>query len=110
VTTRREAPGDLPPWIRLGPDFLTIEIVARPGSNRRGLVRIDPRGPVIAVEAPAEKGRANRQIIDSIVEFAGVARSAVTLIRGESAKTKVIRIATGDPKMTAHRIIAKIES
>ena len=91
-------------WVRVGPDFVTIEIVARPKSGRRGPLRIEPRGLVIAVSSPAEKGRANTELIATIADLAGVSRSAVTILRGASARFKVMRIKTAEPAMMTERL------
>lgn len=96
----------LPPWLRISDGFVSAEIVARPGSARRGLLRIEDRGLVIGIRAPAEKGKANGELIDTIAEMAGVARSAVSILRGTSSRTKVVRIASGNAKALAQRLAA----
>lgn len=98
-------PDDAPPaWLRTGPDFVTMEILARPGSQRRGVLRIEARGPVIGVTAAAEKGRANAELIELIAELAQVPRAAVSILRGDTARAKVIRIASQAPSELARRL------
>ncbi len=94
----------LPPWIRIGDGFITAEIVARPGSPRRGLIRVEERGLVIGIRAPAEKGKANQELIETVAEMAVSPRSAVSILRGTSSRTKVVRIATPDAKALAERL------
>jgi uncharacterized protein len=91
----------LPAWLRTGSDFITIELLARPGSQRRGVLRIEARGPVIGVTAAAEKGKANAELIAIVAELAEVPRAAVTIVRGDTARTKVVRIATSKPSEVA---------
>lgn len=88
---------------------MTIEIVTRPGSQRRGLLRVDPRGLVIGVASPAEKGKANDELIAAIAEIADVARGEVSILRGASTRNKVVRIATAEPSEVAQRLSAILE-
>ncbi len=83
---------------------MTIEIVARPGSQRRGLLRVERRGLVIGVASPAEKGKANDELIATIADIAGVARGAVSILRGAVTRNKVVRIATAKPSEVARRL------
>ena len=65
--------------------FVTIEVLARPGSRRIGLLRVEARGLVIGVASPAEKGRANEELIATIANMAGVPRDKVSILRGSSS-------------------------
>jgi uncharacterized protein (TIGR00251 family) len=95
-----------PQWLRAGSDFVTIEIVARPGSQRRGVLRAEPRGLVIGIASPAEKGKANDELIAAIANIAGVPRGEVSILRGAGARSKVVRIATAHPSAVAQRVLA----
>ena len=88
---------------------MTIEIVARPGSQRRGLLRAEPRGLVIGVASPAEKGKANDELIAFIAHIAGVARGDVSILRGAGARKKVVRIASAQPSEIARRLSMLVE-
>jgi uncharacterized protein YggU (UPF0235/DUF167 family) len=98
-----------PAWLRIGADFVTIEILARPGSQRRGLLRVEPGGLVIGLASAAVKGRANNELIALIADIAGVARTNVSILRGASARLKVVRIECNKvrvaPKEVADRIM-----
>ncbi len=92
------------PWIRLGDGHVTVEINARPASRKRGLLKIQPSGPVIGLVSAPEKGRANRELIELMAEIAGVPASAVSIIKGLGTRRKVIRIETPSP----HTMAAKL--
>jgi len=94
-----------PQWLRTGSDFVTIEVVARPGSQRRGLLRVEPRGLVIGLASPAEKGKANEELIATIAEVAGVHRREVSILRGAASRTKVLQIATAQPAEITSRLL-----
>ncbi len=94
----------LPRWLRIARDAVTIEVTARPGAPRHGILRIDERGPVIGLRSAAERGRANDEIIAMIADLAGAAGSQVEIIRGASSRQKVLRIRTSEPGCVAQRL------
>ncbi len=64
----------------------------------------DARGLVVALNAPPDKGKANEELIDFLARMVGVPRSAVAIVRGASARKKLLRIATESPNAVADRI------
>jgi uncharacterized protein len=58
----------------------------RPGIDRRGDVL------VVRVAAPPVDGRANDAVCKAIAEAAGVPRSRVSVIRGQTGRDKTIRV------------------
>ena len=99
-------------WIAIGDGFVTIEIVARPGASRRRIVRIDPRGLVIALNSAPEKGKANDELIEFLARELKVPRTAIAIIRGETSRRKTIRIGPCDGAAIAARLetLARTES
>lgn len=95
-----------PPWISAGRDAVTLQVLAKPGSSRRGIIRADPRGLIIALNAPPEKGRANDELITLISRALGVSRAALELSSGTGSRHKTLRISTSDPASVASRLIA----
>jgi uncharacterized protein len=93
-----------PEWLVCGDGFATIHVVARPGASRRGIVRCDPDGLVIALNSPPEKGKANDELIDVLARALRVPRSAVIIERGHNARRKTVRIATPDPTALAGKV------
>jgi uncharacterized protein len=92
-------------WLRVGKDHLTIELSVRPGSGRQGWQSMRPTGPVIALNSPPEKGRANRELIEFIATAVEVAAGSVSIIKGQSARHKVVRIETSAPAALASKLI-----
>ena len=88
---------------------MTIEIIARPGLPRLGILRVEERGLTFGIAAPAEKGKANDELIATIALLAKVSRSEVSIIRGTGTRNKVIRIASADATTLAARL-ARIEA
>jgi len=83
---------------------VTIQVSARPGAGHQRIVRADHRGLVVALNAPPEKGKANEELIDFLAGLIGVPRSAVAIVRGTSARNKLVQIATSTPETIADRI------
>jgi uncharacterized protein len=98
------APSGEPPWLRVSADSVTIEVVAHPGSSRSGIRSATDRGLIVDVHAAADRGRANAELIATIAKALGVPRSAIAIIRGETARHKAIRIDTAEPASIANRL------
>jgi uncharacterized protein len=92
--------------LRLGDSYLTIELSVRPSAGKQGFLHSRPNGPVIALRSAPEKGRANRELIDYLAAILDVPARAVTIIKGESARQKVLRVETA----SAHALAAKLSS
>jgi len=83
---------------------VTLKVMARPSASRAGILRVDPRGLVIGLAAAPERGKANAELIEAVARMAGVARSAVELVAGATARHKSLRISCGDPAAIAARL------
>jgi len=99
----REAAADhaAPTWINCGSDFVTLRVVVRPGVSRKGVVRVDARGLVIALNSRPEHGKANDELVEYLARTLKLPRSAVTIARGVASRNKIIRIATETPETLA---------
>jgi uncharacterized protein len=103
------APHALPPWIRIGRGAVTVEILARPGASRTAVLRVEPRGVAIGIAAPADKGKANAELVRFVAKLAEVTRGSIEIVRGESSRSKAIRISTAEPASVAAALIAGIQ-
>jgi uncharacterized protein YggU (UPF0235/DUF167 family) len=64
---------------------------------------------VIGVASPAEKGKANQELLATIAAIAGVARGEVSILRGAGTRSKVVRIASAQPSEIARRLSMLVE-
>ena len=86
--------GDVP-WRRVERDgSITLAIHAQPGAKRTEVAGAHGDCLKIRLAAPPVEGRANAALIAFLAEQFGVPRSAVTLLRGEAARRKTVRIAS----------------
>jgi hypothetical protein len=108
MAPRAGASSPLPDWLRCRGDSLTITVLARPKASRTGVIGVDRRGLVIGLNSPPERGRAKDELIATIAALAGVARSRVSVARGASGRSKVVRIAAHDPGRVAAAINAAV--
>jgi uncharacterized protein (TIGR00251 family) len=75
-------------------DALTLRLHVQPGAARTGWAGLHGEDALkLRLSAPAVEGRANRACLDYLAEQAGVPRRSVTLLRGEHAREKTVRIA-----------------
>lgn len=95
-----------PPWLSVCRDSVTLTVLARPGAPRAGVLRIDPRGPVVGLKSAPERGKANAELVEIVARMAGVARSAVELVAGAAGRQKSLRIAASNPAAIAARLHA----
>jgi uncharacterized protein (TIGR00251 family) len=93
-------------WLSWDSNSLTIQVVARPGASRRRIISVNPRGVVVALNSPPEKGRANEELIDFLARSVSVPRSTITIVRGDTSRHKTIRITVRDPSRVAAVLLA----
>ncbi len=89
------------PGLVSGEGFVSLQVVAKPGSAHRRVLRGEPRGLLIALNSQPSKGRANEELIEFLADLLGTPRSAVTIIRGHTARVKTVRIAVREPARIA---------
>jgi uncharacterized protein len=90
--------------MRVSVDEVVIEVAARPGASKRGVVRGGPGGLVIRLNSAPEKGNANLELIEYLADQLRVPRSAVMIARGKTSRRKTIRIVTHQPAKVAARL------
>jgi uncharacterized protein len=91
-------------WMRVSVDEVMLEVTARPGASRRGVVGVTGERLVVALNSRPEKGAANEELIDYLAREIRVPRSAIMIVRGETARRKTIRIITHEPAKAALRL------
>ena len=99
--TDRGAGSIAPGWLTIADGSVTLQILARPGSTRGGILGVEARGLIVALTSPPEKGKANDELIAVIAAAAGVARTSVVIAGSGASRRKRVRIATGDASRVA---------
>ena len=73
---------------------MKISIIAHPNSKKPRIEKDMLENIHIYVSEPAKDNKANEAIIKSIAKQYGVAKTAVTLVRGARSKNKLFEILT----------------
>jgi uncharacterized protein len=72
---------------------VTLEIHTQPGAKKSEVSGIHGDCLRVRVAAPAVEGKANAALIAHLAKAFGVPKHAVTIVRGETARRKTVRIA-----------------
>jgi len=65
-----------------------VSVRAQPGARRTGVVGEHGGSLKIAVNAPPDKGKANKALVDVLGTFFGVPRAQIELLSGHAARDK----------------------
>ena len=73
---------------KAGPSF-SIDVKVHPKSKKNA---VEKKGEIykVWVQAPPEKGKANREMIRLLAEHFGLAPSQIRLVRGEKSRSKIL--------------------
>jgi uncharacterized protein (TIGR00251 family) len=71
---------------------VTVDIQVKPRSSREAVGPVQADRLLVAVNAPPVDGKANEAVVRVLAETFGVARSAVSIVRGETGKKKTVRM------------------
>jgi len=85
---------------------VTLDIAVKPRSSREGVGPVQGDRLCVAVNAAPIDGKANEAVVRVLAGTFKVARSAVTIVRGETGRKKTVRIA-GVTAATAARVIGE---
>ncbi|RMG12338.1 MAG: YggU family protein [Planctomycetota bacterium] len=69
-----------------------VRVAARPGAARSAIQGVLGGALKVAVAAPPEKGKANKELTRFLARRLGVRRAQVSLVSGEASRSKTIRI------------------
>jgi uncharacterized protein (TIGR00251 family) len=90
--------------MRVSIDEVVIELTARPGASRRGVVGVSGDRLIVAIHSQPDKGKANDELIEYLAREMRVPRSALLIVRGETSRRKTIRVVTHEPTRVASRL------
>lgn len=84
----------------------TLQIRAVPGAGRDACAGLMEDGVTwkVRLAAPAVDGKANAALIAWLAKTLGVSRSAVCLLRGDTARSKILSIAGISPEAAAEKM------
>lgn len=71
---------------------MKVFVKAHPKSKKAKVVKTDETHYEIWVHEPPDGGRANRAILEALSEELAVAKSRLTLLSGQTSRSKVIAV------------------
>lgn len=84
-------------------DAIEFEVHVRPRASRSALAGVHDGVLALRVSAPPAEGQANDAVIELLADTFGVRASAVEIIKGASARRKLVRI-RGDVERLSARL------
>ena len=69
-----------------------ILVVVKPQAKKAAVKKISDAEYAVSVHAPAREGKANQAVIELLADYFKVPKSALRIVRGETAKRKVMEI------------------
>ena len=93
-----------PPFLAAGDESTLVTVRLTPRAGRDKVMGV--RGDVLAVKVGAApvKGKANEALCRVLAKAVGVAPSRVSVVRGESARNKVVRLEGVKPEQVRERL------
>lgn len=88
-------------WIKAGKDATIIACRVHPGAGRDGIKEIRNDHVMIDLCAPAVEGKANEALIRFLSKRLKVAKSCISLLKGEKNRNKVVAIEGLSPEDVA---------
>ena len=73
-------------------DSVTFAVRVVPRSSRNQVVGVEGGALKIKLTAPPVEGAANAALIEFVAEWLGVRRSVVSIVSGDKARNKVVRV------------------
>jgi uncharacterized protein len=79
-------------WIATAADGVIVNVRITPRASRSEIIGIMNDALKIRLQAPPVDGKANAALIAFLADALGVARRAVTILSGETARSKRVKI------------------
>lgn len=78
--------------LRVHGSATVFDVRAQPRAKRPGLKGVRQGALEIALRAPPVDGAANDELVETLADLLGVARRAVTVLRGAGSRGKAVRV------------------
>lgn len=82
-----------------------LEIHVQPNAKKNEIIQQQDGSFKIKITAPPQEGKANRELIAFLAQKLKIKKSDITLIHGETSKTKLIEISGMDKSQVVNLLI-----
>lgn len=96
-------------WLVCDADGCTLTLQVQPGARRTELAGLHGALPKVRLAAAPVEGQANDCLCTFLAELLAVPRRTLTLVGGERARRKRVRIASAEPLRLAERMRTLID-
>ena len=86
---------------------IALRVQPRSAGNR--VVGVHGDALKVQVTAPPVDDAANRAVVALLAEWLGVSRAAVTVVRGRTARDKLIEVASAEPDRLARELAGRVD-
>jgi len=69
-----------------------ISVKVKANTSRERIEKIDDTNLIVWIREKPVEGKANEAVVKALAEYFGVARSRITLIKGQTSKQKAFEI------------------
>ncbi len=69
-----------------------LALKVHPGARRNQVTGVTPDLVELKIAAPADKGKANAELVSFLAEVLDVAKSSITILRGDFSHNKLVSI------------------
>lgn len=83
---------------------LRIRVRVQPRSSRSRVTGVHAGALKVQVNSPPADGAANQELVRLLASWLGVAKSAVTIVRGRSGRDKLVEVASSSPQALGERL------
>ena len=87
-----------------GEPAVRLTVKVSPGASRNEITGFRDDILLVKIAAAPEKGKANRVLIDFLSGNLGIRKTDITLLRGETARTKILEIRGVTDKNIAEKL------
>ena len=70
-----------------------MRVRVKPGARKTGIVGVHGGALKLSVSSVAEKGKANREVVNLLADALGLPTSAVEIVTGKTSQDKVVEVA-----------------
>ena len=77
---------------------MKIWVTVKPQARREEVRKLADGEYSVSVRAPAREGKANEAVIELLAEHFSVPKSSIRIVRGETARRKLVEIECGRGK------------
>ena len=84
-----------------------LNVRAQPGARRSEITGVHGDALKIKIAAPPEDGKANAELCEFLARTLGVAKNSVSVISGNSSRSKKVLIESIDPDLLTSKLLAQ---